>query len=131
MSTNLEYIQSEVDYCCKRLSCLSACFALARLLDDAKRPVVYFYASNNISAHIDSRETLQVLMSVCPTWKKEYTETDIRYTGTFLGHDIVLIASDGALPGTCKIVEVEETRDAIPARTIKVRKLQCNETVTG
>lgn len=131
MSANIENVQFDINECLARLSRMLVCSELAKLLDAAKRPTVYFSYNYRITAHIDTRETLQVLMSVCPTWKKEYTDTAIHYTCSFLGHDIELIASDGALPGTCKIVETEETLDAVPARTIKVRKLQCNETVTG
>lgn len=77
--------------------------------------------------YVDNREDLMVLMRLAPVWTKEASEG----SGTIDYHAMVgdrpfrLIASDAALPGTCRVEERDVEVAAVPAHTVKRLVVVC------
>lgn len=84
-----------------------------------------FLDNEDITAVIYSRELLAQMMSVAPTWEKTYGNDYITYSATVQDVRVKLIACGGALPTTCKLVEVEEVEPAREARVVVRKKLRC------
>lgn len=92
----------------------------------------YYEFRNSIYFTTSDRETLVELFKLAPAgvlWKKRYEPAAIEYRCNPVEGDdyaIIIVANEGALPETCKIVEEEVEVPAQPATTKKVRKLSCS-----
>lgn len=80
---------------------------------------------------VHTREDLSLLLTLAPQWTKETGLMDsasIDYTASLKDGDfygIRIHAFEGALPPTCKLVEVEVEEPARPARLVKKMVVQC------
>lgn len=82
---------------------------------------------SSIWIQVDNREDLQYAMTLAPLWKKEYETNYIDYLTEVDGIEVRIRASEGALPDTCKLVEVEEIIPANEERKVIRKVLRCNE----
>lgn len=120
---SVEFIRARLDRTLAMRSKFDSIFGHLPLEADDGSDV--FIDGFDITAVIYSRELLTQMMSVAPTWEKTYGSDYITYTAEVQEVQVKLIACSGALPATCKLVEVEELEPAREARVVVRKKLRC------
>jgi hypothetical protein len=87
---------------------------------------------DSIWIYCKNREDLELLMTLAPVWKKDYEDVELNYCADVDGIEVILKATDSALPATCHMEEKEVLIPShfVPERVEKRRVIVCNETVT-
>lgn len=75
--------------------------------------------------YVSTREDLQALLTLAPTWRKDKVGLYISYAAQVDGFSVSIYAKEGALPGTCRTVTRIVTIPAQAERTEEVTELVC------
>ena len=84
---------------------------------------------SSLWVEVDNREDLQLALTLAPKWAKNPNSQSIRYEATVGELPIIVIASNSALPPTCKLVEETyeiPAEEAKPARKGTRMVLKCD-----
>lgn len=100
--------------------------AIAEKFRDQLSESVIFSPSSYLTISVDTREDLQVLMTMGSLWKKRYFGSGIYYVTEINNEEVTLIAHEGALPETCKVVEEEQVIAAQPEQRITRKVIKCD-----
>lgn len=100
------------------LARLQLAIRIAEQLKDVLDDEVLFSPTAIFWIYAKSRENLTALMTLAPRWSKSYQGDGIDYAAMIDGIEVTLKASGEALPGTCRMVEVEVAVEAQPERFI-------------
>ena len=74
---------------------------------------------------INNRDDLQSLLELAPRWTKEGNGASLTYKAKVHDRvDVLIQAHEGALPSTCRLVEVTEE---VPARKVTRMVVQCDQ----
>jgi len=74
---------------------------------------------------VTNREDLQELLKLSPSWSKATERSTMKYTAKVGDYEIIINATNSALPPTCKVIQERKIIPAQPEREVIEERIVC------